>query len=136
MERDLRPIEHLQQFRLAGEQPTQQPVKHHEPGSSSEDAIEAGAQFGPALCGRLLPIGFEVGVETPDHPAHSLLGGVLVVGEGIEPVHQAFGVDPAQRVAADIELAGIIAENDRIAQEAVGGDAGLIVMQEIGRAHV
>jgi hypothetical protein len=124
VERDLRPVEHLQQFRLAAEQPTQQPIEHHEAGSSSEDAIETGAQFGPALCGRLLALGFEVGVEPPDQPAHSLLGGVLILGEGVEPVHQAFGVDPAQRVAADIELAGIVAEDGLAVRHDHGSNFG------------
>jgi len=87
VKRDLRPVEHWQQFRLAVEQAAQQPIEHREPGSPAEGAIKAGAKFDPALCRRLLAVGFEVGLEPPDQLAHLLLGGVLVVGEGVEPVH-------------------------------------------------
>ena len=48
-----------------------------------------------------------------------LLGGTLLVGEGLELVHQPLGMDPAQRVLADVELPGIVADDDRLAQEAV-----------------
>jgi hypothetical protein len=39
-----------------------------------------------------------------------LLRGTLPVGEGVELVDQAFGMDPTQGVTADRELAGIVAD--------------------------
>ena len=45
------------------------------------------------------------------------------VGEGVELVNQALGVDPARSVPADGELAGAVADDDAIGQEAVRGDA-------------
>ena len=57
----------------------------------------------------------------------------MKIGERVELMHQPFGMHPAQRVLADVELTGIIADNHRLAQEAVfrhgtpqrafGGDA-------------
>jgi len=47
VERDLRQLEHLQQFRVAAEQPAQQQIEHRALCSQSEGAIEAGAQFDP-----------------------------------------------------------------------------------------
>ena len=43
------------------------------------------------------------------------------VGEGLQLVHQPLGMDPAQRVLADVELPGIVADDDGLAQEAVLG---------------
>jgi hypothetical protein len=40
-------------------------------------------------------VGLEIGVEPPDQRAHALLSGVLLVGEGVELVDQALGMDPA-----------------------------------------
>jgi hypothetical protein len=50
------------------------------------------------------------------------LDDALLVREGIELVHQAFGMDPAQAVVADIELAGVVADNHGVGQKAVGLD--------------
>ena len=43
--------------------------------------------------------------------------------EAVELVHKTLAMDPAQGVAADVELAGVVADNDHVAQEAVGLDA-------------
>jgi len=40
-------------------------------------------------------------------------------GERVEPMHQPFGMHPAQLVLSNVELTGIIADNHRLAQEAV-----------------
>ena len=78
-------------------------------------------------------IRLEIGVEPPDQRAHVLLGHAVQVGEGVELVHQPFRMHPAECMPADRELAGIVAHDDRIPQEATrrhdapqcafGGDA-------------
>ena len=47
----------------------------------------------------------------------------MLVGEGVELVDQPLGMDPAQGVAADLELAGIVADDHRVAEQAVRLDA-------------
>ena len=47
----------------------------------------------------------------------------MPVGEGVPLVPQAFGVHPAQSVPRDLELAGIIADDDRLGQNAMRLDA-------------
>ena len=54
-------------------------------------------------------------IEPPDQAAQPLLRGAVLVGEGVELVDQPLGMDPAQGMAADIELAGIVADDDGIA---------------------
>ena len=68
-------------------------------------------------------IGLEIAVEPPDQRADAALGGALLVGEGVELVDQALGMDPAQGVVADIELAGVVADDHGVGQEAVRLDA-------------
>jgi hypothetical protein len=41
----------------------------------------------------------------------------VLVGEGIELVDQPFRMHPTQRVQANVELAGIVAQHDRVTQE-------------------
>ncbi len=108
VERDLRAIEHHQQFRLVGVQPSEQAVEGGKAGAAFEDAIKAGAQGGLAQWCGIAAIGFEIAIEPPDQMAQPLLGGAVLVGEGVELVHQPLGVDPAQRMPAEIELAGIV----------------------------
>jgi hypothetical protein len=67
-------------------------------------------------------IRLEVGVEPPDQATDKLLGGPLRVGEGLQLVHQPLGVDPAQGVRADVELSGVVADDDRLVQEPVFRD--------------
>jgi len=57
--------------------------------------------------------------EPPDQRADALLCGAMKGGERVEPMHQPFGMHPAQRVLSDVELTGIIGDNHRLAQEAV-----------------
>ena len=47
----------------------------------------------------------------------------MLLGEGVQFVHQPFRVDPAQRVPTDVELPGIVAQHHGIAQEFVRVDA-------------
>ena len=46
-----------------------------------------------------------------------------MIGEGVQLVHQPFGMDPAQRVPAHRELPGIVAQHHGITQEVVRVDA-------------
>ena len=55
-----------------------------------------------------------LGSYVPNQCAHTLLRATLRVGERIQLVHQSLRVNPAQRVPADGELPGIIAEHHRI----------------------
>ena len=48
-----------------------------------------------------------------------LLGGTLQVGKGVELVHQPLRMHPAQRMLADVKLAGIVADDDRLAEKPV-----------------
>jgi hypothetical protein len=47
----------------------------------------------------------------------------MQVGEAVQLVHQAFGMDPAEGMPADIELSGVVADDDGVGQEAVRLDA-------------
>jgi hypothetical protein len=82
-------------------------------------------------------IGLQVGVEPPDQRAHAPLGGAVGRGEGLELVDQPLGMHPAQRMLADGELAGAVADDHRAVEQAaladrtpdgtLGGDAGWIL---------
>ena len=123
MERDLRPLQHHQQLGLVGMQPLQQPIQRDEAGAAAEDAIEPRTQRETAALPGVGPVCLEIGVEVPDQLAHVLLSGAMAIGESIQLVHQPFRMDPAQRVPADGELPGIVAQHHGIAQEAMRMDA-------------
>ena len=80
-------------------------------------------QGGLARCGRIAAIGLEIAVEAPDQCAHAALRGSLRVGECVELVHQTLGMDPAQAMLTDIELAGIVADDHGVGQQAMRLDA-------------
>jgi hypothetical protein len=61
----------------------------------------------------------EITVEVPDQLTQGGLGGAVLVGEGVELVNQALGMDPAQAVLADVELTGVIADDHGVGKEAV-----------------
>ena len=87
--------------------------------AAGEDAIEPGPHLA-AWRGRSRRYAFEIGGRTIRFRAHlRALGGAVQVGEGVELVNEPLGMHPAQGMLADIELAGIIAEDDRIRQEIV-----------------
>jgi hypothetical protein len=46
-----------------------------------------------------------------------------LIREGVEPVNQALGMNPAQAMLADLELSGIVADDHALAREAVVLDA-------------
>src|SRR5208337_4679513 len=123
VQRDLRVVEHHQELGLVGVQPLEQAVEGGKAGGAQEeeDAVEARPHFAAAARRRCQAIGLEVGVVPPDQPADMLLGGALLVGERLQLVHQALGMDPAQAMLADIELPGVVADDDRLVQEPVVG---------------
>jgi hypothetical protein len=71
----------------------------------------------------MLAIGFEIAIEPPDQCARSALSRTLPIGEGIELVNEALGMDPAQAARANVELPGVIADDDGVGQEAMRLDA-------------
>src|SRR3982074_1218772 len=48
-----------------------------------------------------------------------LLRPPLLISERLQLMAQTLGVDPAQRVLTDVELPGVVADHDRLAQEPV-----------------
>ena len=123
MERDLRPVEHHQQFGLVGTQAADQPVEGGKAGLALEDAIEAEAQCGLAASRGVVPVGLEVAIEPPDETANRLLGAAMLVGEGVELVNEALGMDSAARMLADLELSGIVADDDGVRDVTMGFEA-------------
>ena len=136
VQRDLWVVEHLQQLGLVGVQPPQQAVEGSKAGDAHKDAVEARPQFVAPTRGRRGPVGLEVGIEPPDQAAkrtdaqqsgqpaqaaHSLLSGALLVGEGLQLVHQPLGMDPAEGVLADVELASVVTDDHRLVEEAMRG---------------
>lgn len=128
----VRTLEHGQQFGLVGMQPREQTIEGDEAGAAAKDAVEAGAKPAAATWRRVGAVSFQIGVEPPDRRTDTLLRDTLVIGESVELVHQPLGMDPAQRVLADGELAGIVADSHRVTQKfmrmnaapqrALGGD--------------
>ena len=123
VERDFWPVEHHQQLGLVGMKTSEQPIEGGKAGLSLEDAVKSGAQGGPSCRRRIAAVGLQIGVEPPDQAAHPLLGSAMVVGEGIELVDQPLGMDPAQSMAANLELSGIVADNHSVLDQAMRLDA-------------
>ena len=95
----------------------------NEAGFAREDAIEPCRQGGLARLGWTLAIGFEIAIEPPDQCANFALRLTLLIGEGVELVNEALGMDPAQAVLADIELTGVVTDDDGVGQKVMGFDA-------------
>src|SRR5947209_19446029 len=95
VQRNLRPVEHHQQLGFIGMQPLEQAIEGGKSGAPVENAVKAGAHLAAASGSGLGAIRLEIGVEPPDQVAHTLLGGSVQVGEGVELVHQPFGMHPA-----------------------------------------
>ena len=123
VERYVRAIEHHQQLGLVGVQPREQAIQRDEAGASMEDALEAGTQLATAPRGGVGAIRLEIIVEAPDQRAHALLSGAVQIGEGVQLVYQPFRMHPAERVAADVELASVIAEDHHLTQQPMRLDA-------------
>src|SRR5690349_11824140 len=88
MQRDLRAIQHPQQFGLVGMQPCQQAIERGKAGAAAEDAIEPRAQSETAALAGMEAIDLEVGIEVPDQLAHALLRRSMQIRERLELVHQ------------------------------------------------
>jgi hypothetical protein len=120
---NVRMVEHGQQLGLIGVQPLQQAIKSDEAGVTAEHVVEPFVELGtPPRC-RCDAVVFQIGVELPDQRTHKLLGGTLVVGERVKLVYQPLRMDPAQRMVADSELAGVVADNYSLLQKTVHLDA-------------
>src|SRR5882757_568849 len=104
-------------------EPSEQTVEGDETGLACEDAVETSLQSGLALLGRMKAVGLEIAVEPPDQITGAALGVALLVGKGVELVNQALGMDPAQAVLTDVELTGVVADDDGIWQKAMRLDA-------------
>ena len=65
----------------------------------------------------------EAAIVSPDQAADATLSGSLRLSERIEFVNQTFGVDPAQAMRADIELAGVVADDHGAGEQAMRLDA-------------
>ncbi len=123
VEGDLGMLEDEQQFVLVGVEPRQQPVQGGEVGAGREDVVETPDKLASPPPGRPLAVGLEVGVEPLDPRPDPLLGLGLPSGEAVQPVHQPLGVDPAERMIPDLELPGVVAEDDAARQQPMAGDA-------------
>lgn len=119
MQRDLRMIEDEEQFGLVRVEAGEQAVERGKAGAPPEDAVEAGAQFGPAPRRRIGLIGLEITVEPPDEGADALLRRALPLGESLELVDEALGMHPAQAMPAERELSSVVADDGGRAQKTV-----------------
>ena len=84
-----------------------------------EDAVEAGAQERGLFGVRGELVVFQATIEPPDHPLGDLDGVALVIVGGNELVNKPLGVNPAQRVHADAELAGVVGDDHRPGEQAL-----------------
>ena len=122
MQRYFRMLQNHQQFSLVGVQSPQQIIKGCKTGSVAEYLVEAVLQDRLALWTWVETVGFEAFIVEPDQPAGALLNGIVLICEGVELMHQPFGVNPTQRMIADFELFGIITDDHRIGEQAMCAD--------------
>jgi hypothetical protein len=85
-------------------EPCQQAVECDEAGFRGEDAIELCRESNLALVARRAAVSLEIAVELPDRGADGGLGGAILVGESVELMNQALGMNPAQAMLADPRL--------------------------------
>src|SRR5262249_46691113 len=114
VERDFGPLKHFEQLGFVGMESFEQAVERDEAGLTREDAIEPRHQGRFALFGWREAIGLEIAVEAPNQAADVALGFAVLIGEGIKLVNEALGMDPTKSVFTDVELAGVIADDDGI----------------------
>ena len=102
-------------------QPLQQPVEHGKTGALLENGVKAQAQVKGSAGRGLALVAEEIAVQSPDQSPDFFLRPPVVVGYGRELVDQPLGnlfgtrMKPAQGMMSDIELAGIVAEDDAVA---------------------
>ena len=120
VQRDFGSVEHHQQLGPVGVEPHEQSIERDEAGFALEDAVEPRPQGSVALFGRGATIRLEITIEGPDQVTHGGLDGAVLLGKGVELVDQTLAMNPAQAVLADIELTGVIADNDAAADTTIG----------------
>ena len=103
-------------------QPRQQAIECGEAGAAAKDAIEAGTHLAAALCGWRRAIDLEVGIKPPDQRAYALLCVAVQIRE-VSRIHPPALDWSEQRKMANGKLTDIIADDDGLAQEAVGMNA-------------
>src|ERR1700734_3990124 len=114
--------------------PLQQTVEHRIAGSALEDAIELPAQEACLLRARGALVVLQAPIEPPDHPPGDLDGVALLIVGGNKLMDEALGVDPAERVIAEAELAGVVGDDDGMSEQALGLD-GSPQRRFAGRPH-
>ena len=97
-------VQHHEEFVAVGVQPRQQPVQGGEPGTGLKGGRSACASPAWPPAWGVAAIGLEISVQPPDAGPNTLLGPALVFAEGVQLVHQALCMHPAQCMAADVEL--------------------------------
>ena len=122
VQRDLGALEYTQQLGLAPMQPGEKPVQGCVIGLAPEDAVKARSQRGGAPWTGVARPGLQVGIQPPNQRARHLDGAALLGGGGHELVHQALGMEPAQRVSAHPELPGAVGHDHRPGQQAMVAD--------------
>lgn len=122
VERDLRPLQNPQQFRLAAPEAKQQFVEIAIAGADRENPVEARLQALGHSRVRSSSIGLESFVKVPDELAQGL--DVLhLAGRGRHQlVQQPFGMDPTQRVCTNPKLPGIVGDDHRVSNQAMMAD--------------
>src|SRR5215210_6493671 len=122
VEWDLRALQHPQQLSLAPMKAGKQPVQHHKTGSAGEEAVKPRPEgAGPAGARVCLPR-LEVAVEPPDQLPCRLNGLSLSPRRWDQLMNQALGVNPAQGVGAQPELAGVVGHDHGAAQQPMMAD--------------
>src|SRR5215469_560578 len=123
MQRDVRVVEHRQQFDLVCVQPLQQSIQRSEAGATAEDVIKPRTELlAPPRCG-VGAIVLQIGIQLPDQRTNQLLLRALLLGKGLEFVDEALRVYPTECVPADRELAGIVADDHRPPEKLMRLDA-------------
>ena len=97
-------------------------VELGEAGHPAEDPVEPGAQGGPPGRRRLVLVELQVGVEPPHQLTLQVDQPLLLGGDADQPPEVTLGMDPAQGVGEDVELAGVVGDDDGVGQQAARDD--------------
>jgi hypothetical protein len=100
-----------------GAEPCQQPVQGDKARLGGEDGVEAVRKPGCAARSWRPPVGLERLVEPPDAAADVLLGIGMRFAECIELMDEPLGMNPAERVLCNLELARAVGDDHRAVQE-------------------
>ena len=123
MERDLGSLENAQQLDLATPQPTQQRIEFAIAGADGEYPIEPKLKAAGGTSRGFSPIGFQRFVKVPDELAQGFDVLHLARRRRHQLVQQPFGMDPAQSMGADPELAGVVGDDHCIADQTMMADS-------------